>query len=616
MDWLNVRNDFSESDLGQFNFSADLRFSIRTFHIQRPQTDGSKPEKSFKAKEEYVAWLEQVVPSPTDRSPSLVLVVHPRITSGTEPAAQANPGVTSLRQTKDTFRKAAAHLFQHRSICDVICRVSTAVFTTHEVIWGTDNQEHGPSIVYNFMSDTESTENEDLDDLIMSVTWFPLSRKAFGTIYGCQDEPGKQVRRFMRRIEDAQTALHPLLMPMIFFELERTRLLNCFEEKQSDIYQKILEMERGLRRQVKIRDSNSGEKHSNDEADNRHEITELWMQASSQRTGIVSLKVQLGRMVEHSKWLSAEYFAKKSDGADPFAKERKVGEMIETRLQAIMAECDSKARSFDTLLGGMGLATQMEWNYHSRMDAKATYTITSLAKKDSGQMRTIAVLGMVFLPPTFLATVFSMSFFKWIPEDSNQVVNLQNMSEPAQIWQDVSLRSTEFEEALGQAPGQQYFHFPAVNVTKGTAGYFKLEWQIVLEHRSLANSTGPEEDTGNPVWWDVLDGYPPRMALFRTMEGSQLADVEAAIAPCPELNEVFETDIEPTRCAFTSVAKELAANVSAAVLDEMGCDEGDLRTITGPCPKKEEENMASPQSAGFGLIWALPALAFAAMNVL
>lgn len=84
------------------------------------------------------------------------------------------------------------------------------------------------------------------------------------------------------------------------------------------------------------------------------------------------------------------------------------------------------------------------------MDARANYLITSLAKKDSGQMRIIAILGMLFLPPTFLAvslcslypmpillslhlhpgpllilykSFFSMTFFKWIPENSNQMVS-------------------------------------------------------------------------------------------------------------------------------------------------------------------------------------------------
>lgn len=44
-----------------------------------------------------------------------------------------------------------------------------------------------------------------------------------------------------------------------------------------------------------------------------------------------------------------------------------------------------------------------EWNYHSRQNAKQGHLIAERAKKDSGQMTTIARLGMIFLPGTFLA---------------------------------------------------------------------------------------------------------------------------------------------------------------------------------------------------------------------
>lgn len=44
-----------------------------------------------------------------------------------------------------------------------------------------------------------------------------------------------------------------------------------------------------------------------------------------------------------------------------------------------------------------------EWNYHSRQNAKQGHLIAEQAKKDSEQMTTIARLGMIFLPGTFLA---------------------------------------------------------------------------------------------------------------------------------------------------------------------------------------------------------------------
>ncbi|GKT86108.1 lysM domain-containing protein [Colletotrichum tofieldiae] len=45
---------------------------------------------------------------------------------------------------------------------------------------------------------------------------------------------------------------------------------------------------------------------------------------------------------------------------------------------------------------------------------------------------------------------------------------------------------------------------------------------------------------------------------------------------CP----VFETDVQPARCAYQDVAQGLAANVSAVMLDRMGCEEGTWQTTS------------------------------------
>ncbi|KAF2735556.1 hypothetical protein EJ04DRAFT_491412 [Polyplosphaeria fusca] len=42
--------------------------------------------------------------------------------------------------------------------------------------------------------------------------------------------------------------------------------------------------------------------------------------------------------------------------------------------------------------------------------------IAVASKRDSAAMKTIAVLTIVFLPPTFVATFFSMTLFNWTPQ--------------------------------------------------------------------------------------------------------------------------------------------------------------------------------------------------------
>ncbi|KAK4233674.1 hypothetical protein C8A03DRAFT_38605 [Achaetomium macrosporum] len=54
------------------------------------------------------------------------------------------------------------------------------------------------------------------------------------------------------------------------------------------------------------------------------------------------------------------------------------------------------------------------------MIANNSYRVAEEARRDSASMKTIAVVTLVFLPGTFVAAIFSMSMFQWMPdEDSN-----------------------------------------------------------------------------------------------------------------------------------------------------------------------------------------------------
>lgn len=213
-------------------------------------------------------------------------------------------------------------------------------------------------LVYNCKSDTESPGNED--DMALSVTWFPEHRKSYGVLYGCPKRMLPHAEQFMDNICDSGTSLHPLILPVIFIELERKRLLDNFDRKKSRIYQTILDMERRL--VVKNNSSESSgeeEKGAVEDATEGWDATRLWMEASSLNSGLESFRVQLERIMEHSRWLTANYFAAWDDDSDDYDEERDVGSGIERRLQEIMDECGSKGRSLETLLKGMSLATQM-----------------------------------------------------------------------------------------------------------------------------------------------------------------------------------------------------------------------------------------------------------------
>ncbi|KAF2752005.1 hypothetical protein M011DRAFT_13031 [Sporormia fimetaria CBS 119925] len=58
-------------------------------------------------------------------------------------------------------------------------------------------------------------------------------------------------------------------------------------------------------------------------------------------------------------------------------------------------------------------------NRINRAVAVESTRIASATRRDSAAMRSIALLTMIFLPPTFVATFFSMSMFNWTPNNDS-----------------------------------------------------------------------------------------------------------------------------------------------------------------------------------------------------
>jgi hypothetical protein len=61
-------------------------------------------------------------------------------------------------------------------------------------------------------------------------------------------------------------------------------------------------------------------------------------------------------------------------------------------------------------------------NRVARSMARESALIAVATKRDSTAMKTIALLTIVFLPPTFVATFFSMTMFDWKPQDQDSGV--------------------------------------------------------------------------------------------------------------------------------------------------------------------------------------------------
>ncbi|EQB57286.1 hypothetical protein CGLO_02604 [Colletotrichum gloeosporioides Cg-14] len=156
-------------------------------------------------------------------------------------------------------------------------------------------------------------------------------------------------------------ALHPLVMPLIFVELERKRLFNFLEREQSALEKWILDLEHKLRLESQVpRLGTNDVELASQSRDSQS--TKLWIDVSSLRNGLESLRDQLVKMIQHSEVLATTVFKQPDEGSDEIdshSEERTTGERIKTRLSEMLAEFDSKVRTCDSLLGGMALAAQM-----------------------------------------------------------------------------------------------------------------------------------------------------------------------------------------------------------------------------------------------------------------
>ncbi|KAK5657519.1 hypothetical protein OQA88_3091 [Cercophora sp. LCS_1] len=320
---------------------------------------------------------------------------------------------------RETWRKVAKRMFQHRSLSLLLRRTSTATVQSRFVTWQ-DSSLWGKSIVYGCRSDTASPTKAD--DVTLSVTSFIDVPLTFAIMYGCTKNTRGNVTAFLQQIKATDQAWHPLLLPMVFAELERKRLLNLLDREKTKLQQRILEMENRLRGETEGR-TDSMETNANEPsaAAKDCEATKSWIDASKLKNGLESLRTQLTSLIAHSRMLQQSIFPSPPDQGGSPISEHATGEMIEARLNEMIAEFDCNIRSYDSLLGGMGMAAQMEWNYYTRRDSRANIIIANATKRDGSQMRMISLLGMTFLPGTFLATMFSMGFFNWEPGDDRMI---------------------------------------------------------------------------------------------------------------------------------------------------------------------------------------------------
>ncbi|KAI1370661.1 hypothetical protein F4677DRAFT_437808 [Hypoxylon crocopeplum] len=478
MDWPREKLGISETDLRNV-FKYEPK---ETTVVRLGGPDNEIDVRPLRTDEGWEKWLDTESPSLDSRASGLVLILARRTGQHRVPTLQngqslvinektsramsfpievggapnAERGLVSslsgrrsartLPFSLNTFRSISEKFCLHGSIARIVSRSDVPVFSRVELQMGPPEGPTYPAYVYN----CRSTNAWDMD-LALTVTHFPHLGLTYAVLFGCPIFVEKDIIKRLRCSSEA--ASYPLLLPGIFAELERTRHIKIVEDYMDDIEEKIFELD--------CTPPVEQQMHGPDGESRNRDKRSQWLDATYLRNGLITWNQQLSKMARHTEELKDTLYTpgagqdseirssagsytssvrelkthgcERSDirgeedrerseaddrGGDDESRRhemRKIGDKINDRLLAIIEEYEEKIRECTMRIDGMAMATQ--WSH-----GETNVEIALATGRDSRYMRSIAIVTMVFLPGTFLASVFSMQFFNWFVDESGSTI--------------------------------------------------------------------------------------------------------------------------------------------------------------------------------------------------
>ncbi|CAM1510686.1 Fc.00g010210.m01.CDS01 [Cosmosporella sp. VM-42] len=396
----------------------------------------------------------------------------------TSSSTSGRRNLRTLPFSRELFRIISRKFYVHSRIARDISRADIPSFSAVDVEMG---EEYGPTAPA--IGDSNAWDM----DLALSTTYFPHLNLTFAIMYGCTISVEKEV---LQRLGKAMPeACHPLLMPGIFVELERSRHVLKIEATIDELETRIHELD--------LESTDVEYLPPDEQANQKQAKRSAWLDTTYLRNQLVSWNTQLVKMFRHADELNRTIFrvprtnpcplreAAKiaweplenldneclsprrtsritsspfdtsevpsscnfeeldekgteipEDGMripqqrSPFPQERfsgqgngrleeqmrRTGSRIKDRVQDIIDEYNEKIRDCTMRVDGMAMSTQ--W-----AQGEISVEIALATSRDSQHMRSIALVTMIFLPGTFFASIFSMTFFDWGDSDKGAVVS-------------------------------------------------------------------------------------------------------------------------------------------------------------------------------------------------
>ncbi|KAF5578407.1 hypothetical protein FPANT_10015 [Fusarium pseudoanthophilum] len=393
--------------------------------------------------------------------------------------ASKTDSLDELPFTQTGFETIMNKLKVHGSIVRAINRNTSCAFVTIPFTWKLTNVAI-PSIIYN----CRTSASWD-GDMALSVTFFPGTLTTNAVWYGCDLSKRKfhgdlisDSELICGQLENFDgDVLHPMILPVVFAGFERERHIGTVRKCLTQFVQRIHDLASPDLQALDKGESSSNNKESKSRyglplakqgclasyfrlvsslihskaaktvpppKTNSHQREEeqepavlLWQKISFLRIGLQNWQTQLGKMIDQIHQLNDTDYGVQLADKDPKNQSRsiclrEVGDRLETRIQDLVEEYDEYIRQCTHIMDGLTLATQLELNNIGRKDARTNQKISrvslevaQMTRLDGSLMKSIAMLGMVFLPATFVSTFFSMGFFQWTGEggERNEILS-------------------------------------------------------------------------------------------------------------------------------------------------------------------------------------------------
>ncbi|GKT51003.1 uncharacterized protein ColSpa_11184 [Colletotrichum spaethianum] len=161
----------------------------------------------------------------------------------------------------------------------------------------------------------------------------------------------------------------------------------------------------------------------------------LCMESRDLINHISAVKRQLSKLLKEVDIVEQEVKSLRTEDQVPRDHMRgatlnEISAQMRSRIEDIMIEYDDKIDDCNMMICNTSLAMQTVWNHIARKDSKTNTNISQAnaaiaiqTKVESAQMRTIALLTMIYLPLSSVAAIFSMDMFNWEAIEGDSIVS-------------------------------------------------------------------------------------------------------------------------------------------------------------------------------------------------